>query len=84
MFKGNISEINRCLTFNAQAIDKCCPKKNQGVTVNTASPLTKPMSMKKTKYRSGFDPEEHLRLQLSSNILDLKLMCSIKQPHPSH
>jgi len=82
MFKGNTSEINRCMTFNVQAIDKCCPKKNLGVTVSTASPLT--YSMTKTKYRSEFDPEAHLRLQLSSIILDLKLMCSIIQPHLSH
>jgi hypothetical protein len=37
----------------------------------------------KTKYRNKLDTEADLRLEMSSIILDAKLMCSSKQPHPS-
>jgi hypothetical protein len=38
----------------------------------------------KTKYINKLDAEADLRLQLSPIVQDFKLMCSSKQPHPSH
>jgi hypothetical protein len=47
-------------------------------------PPTGPLSMTGAKYRNKLKAEADLRLQQSSIILDTKLMCLPKQPHPSH
>jgi hypothetical protein len=79
IFKGNTSEINRHLMLQCSSLsDSCCPRKNnlrQG-TVKTASSLTKPVKMTKTKYRNKLVPEADLRLQLSLIMLHIKLMHS--------
>ena len=47
-------------------------------------PRTGPLSMTEAKYRNKLKAEADLRLQQSSIILDTKLMCLLRQPHPSH
>jgi len=67
--------------------ERCCPHKNHltRIAVSTASPPpTGPVIMKEAKYRNKLKAEANPRLQQSSIILDTKLMCLPKQPHPSH
>jgi hypothetical protein len=77
IFSRNTSERNRCITCEySSRFERCCSKKNnrRSVTVNTASPLTWPVSKTKNRYKDRLGPETILKLQLSPLIPDFKLM----------